>query len=89
MNHIVEKSGQKMNTETMLHEVPTYEDNPIEGVYVYLCDLCGQPLRPSAKCNSDLHVGPNGGKKGKAVKSTQMARNLRRGKLIFGNNLDE
>ena len=67
-----------MNTETMISAIPAFEDNPTEGIYIYLCDLCGQPLPPQKECNSGLHIGPLGGTRGKAIKSTELARNNNR-----------
>ena len=54
--------------------VPAFE-HPTAGVFVYLCDRCGQPLaRPHERCNSALHIGPNGPGVGQAVRSTELAR---------------
>lgn len=53
-------------------ETSVYEDSDNGGaLYVYICNLCGQPLfKADAECNSSLHVGPDGKTKGKAIKST-------------------
>jgi hypothetical protein len=54
--------------------VPSYED-PGAGVYVYLCERCGQPLAgPHDLCHSALHVGSDGLGVGHAVRSTELAR---------------
>jgi len=29
-----------------------------EELFVYVCDLCGQPLAPGSSCASGLHTGP-------------------------------
>jgi hypothetical protein len=60
---------------TPRHEgVPGYED-PGVGLYVYLCERCGQPLSgPHDRCNSALHVGADGLGIGRAVRSTELAR---------------
>ena len=60
---------------TPKHEgVPGYED-PGGGLYVYLCERCGQPLSgPHDLCNSALHVGADGLGIGRAVRSTELAR---------------
>jgi hypothetical protein len=51
-----------------------YED-PGEGVYVYLCERCGQPLEgPHDLCNSALHVGTDGLGVGHAIRSIDLAR---------------
>jgi hypothetical protein len=53
--------------------VPAFE-HPTAGVFVYLCDRCGQPLAgPRDCCNSALHVGPDGLGVGRAVRSTELA----------------
>ena len=45
------------------------------GVYVYLCERCGQPLDgPHDLCNSALHVGTDGFGVGRAIRSTDLAR---------------
>lgn len=66
-----------MNTEVFIGKASIYEDNPTAGIYVYLCNLCGQPMAPDRECNSGIHVGPNGGPKGKPVKSVDLVWNLR------------
>ena len=54
--------------------VPSYEDHGA-GVYVYLCERCGQPLAgPHDLCHSALHVGSDGLGVGHAVRSTELAR---------------
>jgi hypothetical protein len=54
--------------------VPSYED-PRAGLYVYLCERCGQPLAgPHDLCQSALHVGSDGLGVGHAVRSTELAR---------------
>jgi hypothetical protein len=54
--------------------VPGYED-PSVGLYVYLCERCGQPLSgPHELCSSALHVGADGLGIGRAVRSTELAR---------------
>ena len=54
--------------------VPGYED-PTAGLYVYLCERCGQPLTgPQDVCQSALHVGSDGLGVGRAVRSTDLAR---------------
>jgi hypothetical protein len=54
--------------------VPTYEDHA-EGLYVYLCERCGQPLTGRHDlCPSALHVGADGLGVGHAVRSTELAR---------------
>jgi hypothetical protein len=54
--------------------VPSYED-PGAGLYVYLCERCGQPLAgPRDLCQSVLHVGTDGLGTGRAVRSTELAR---------------
>jgi hypothetical protein len=53
---------------------PAFEE-PQVGVYVYLCERCGQPLDgPHDLCNSALHVGNDGLGIGHAVRSTELAR---------------
>ena len=53
--------------------VPAFE-HPTAGVFVYLCDRCGQPLAgPHDRCDSALHVGPDGLGVGRAVRSTELA----------------
>ena len=64
-------------TETMIGEVPMYEDEPTLGLYVYICNLCGQPLPPESECNSGLHVGPDGKNQGQSVRSTDLVYLLR------------
>jgi hypothetical protein len=47
-------------------------------VTVYVCDLCGQPLRgPHSWCNSGLHVGLSGDNRGRAVSTVQLVSRLR------------
>jgi hypothetical protein len=59
---------------TPKHEVPGYED-PGVGLYVYLCERCGQPLcGPHDFCLSAVHVGSDGFGIGRAVRSTELAR---------------
>jgi hypothetical protein len=54
--------------------VPAFEE-PQVGVYVYLCERCGQPLDgPHDLCHSALHVGTDGLGIGHAVRSTELAR---------------
>ena len=54
--------------------VPAFE-HPTAGVFVYLCDRCGQPLDgPHDLCTSALHVGTDGLGVGRAVRSTEFAR---------------
>jgi hypothetical protein len=54
--------------------VPSYED-PRAGLYVFLCERCGQPLAgPHDLCQSALHVGTDGLGVGHAVRSTELAR---------------
>ena len=54
--------------------VPVHEQ-PDEGLHVYLCHRCGQPLSgPHDLCNSALHVGADGLGIGHAVRSTELAR---------------
>jgi hypothetical protein len=54
--------------------VPVYEDLGT-GLYVYLCERCGQPLAgPHDFCLSALHVGSDGFGVGHAVRSTELAR---------------
>ncbi len=52
---------------------PEHEDGPGGTIYVWVCELCGQPLRPGTECNSGIHVGPDGHRRGKAIKSTDLA----------------
>jgi hypothetical protein len=65
---------------TALLTVRLYE-SPIDGIFVYVCDLCGQVLdAPDAVCRSGFHVGPNdvaGENVGRAIRSTDLARRLR------------
>jgi hypothetical protein len=64
--------------------VPAFE-HPITGVYVYLCDRCGQPLAgPAERCNSALHVGPDGLGVGRAVRSTELAPLARAARAALG-----
>jgi hypothetical protein len=64
-------SPQPASTQT---RVPGYED-PAVGLYVYLCERCGQPLSgPHDLCNNALHVGTDGLGIGRAVRSTELAR---------------
>jgi hypothetical protein len=60
---------------TPKHEgVPDYED-PGAGLYVYLCERCGQPLSgPHDLCDSAVHVGSDGLGVGRAIRSTELAR---------------
>ncbi len=45
------------------------------GIYVYLCERCGQPLDGQHDlCHSALHVGTDGLGIGHAVRSTEVAR---------------
>jgi hypothetical protein len=54
--------------------VPSYED-PGAGLYVYLCERCGQPLAgPHDLCQSARHVGSDGLGVGHAIRSTELAR---------------
>jgi hypothetical protein len=54
--------------------VPVHED-PEVGLYVYLCERCGQPLAgPHDLCHSALHVGTDGLGVGHAIRSTELAR---------------
>jgi len=54
--------------------VPAFEE-PQAGVYVYLCERCGQPLYgPHDLCHSALHVGTDGLGVGHATRSTDLAR---------------
>jgi hypothetical protein len=54
--------------------VPGYDD-PGQGLFVYLCERCGQPLSgPHDLCNSGQHVGVDGLGIGRAVRSTELAR---------------
>jgi len=51
-----------------------YEE-PEVGLYVYLCERCGQPLAgPHDLCDSALHVGTDGLGIGHAIRSTELAR---------------
>jgi hypothetical protein len=64
---------------------PEYEDGPGGPIYVWVCELCGQPVGSRTECNSAIHVGPNGiGAKGKPVKSTELASRLRRVRRALG-----
>jgi hypothetical protein len=61
-----------------------YEE-PDVGVYVFLCDRCGQPLAgPHDLCNSALHVGTDGLGIGLAVRSTELARLARAARAALG-----
>jgi hypothetical protein len=61
-------------TQRTAAAVPAFEE-PQVGVYVYLCERCGQPLDgPHDLCNSALHVGTDGLGIGHAVRSTELAR---------------
>jgi hypothetical protein len=61
-------------TQRTAAAVPAFEE-PHVGVYVYLCERCGQPLDgPHDLCNSALHVGTDGLGIGHAVRSTDLAR---------------
>jgi hypothetical protein len=64
-------------TNRSTHElslVPGYAD-AADGLYVYLCERCGQPLSgPHDLCDSALHVGADGLGVGRAVRSTELAR---------------
>lgn len=64
-----------MNASVPQHGgVPLYEA-VYEGLYVYLCHRCGQPLSgPHDLCDSALHVGTDGLGIGHAVRSTELAR---------------
>jgi hypothetical protein len=54
--------------------VPVF-DEPQAGLYVYLCQRCGQPLAgPHDLCHNALHVGTDGLGVGRAVRSTELAR---------------
>jgi hypothetical protein len=60
-------------TQRTAAAVPAFEE-PYVGVYVYLCERCGQPLHgPHDLCNSALHVGTDGLGVGHAVRSTELA----------------
>jgi hypothetical protein len=64
--------------------VPAFE-HPTTGVYVYLCDRCGQPLEgPHDLCNSALHVGTDGLGVGHAVRSTDFAPLARAARAALG-----
>lgn len=53
--------------------VPGYGDGDL-GLYVYLCQRCGQPLSgPHDLCHSARHVGSDGLALGRAVRSTGLA----------------
>jgi hypothetical protein len=61
-------------TQPTAAAVPAFEE-PQMGVYVYLCERCGQPLDgPHDLCNSALHVSTDGLGVGHAVRSTELAR---------------
>ena len=70
---------------TPKHEgVPGYED-PGGGLYVYLCEHCGQPLSGQHDlCNSALHAGTDGLGIGRAVRSTELARLARAARAGLG-----
>jgi hypothetical protein len=49
-------------------------EHPTGGLYVYLCDRCGQSLEgPHDLCRSAAHVGSDGLGVGRAVRSTELA----------------
>lgn len=53
---------------------PGYQD-PARGLYVYLCERCGQPLAvPRDLCDSTSHVAGDGLGAARAVRSTELAR---------------
>jgi hypothetical protein len=61
-------------TQRTAAAVPAFEE-PQVGLYVYLCERCGQPLAgPHDLCRSALHVGSDGLGVGHAVRSTELAR---------------
>lgn len=46
--------------------------------FVWICDLCGQPLESEeSECSSGVHVGPSGQRRGKAIRSTDLAEHAR------------
>lgn len=64
-----------------VQKIDMVEDGPAGPMFVWLCDLCGQPLNQWEKCNSGIHVGPKGtGSTGTPVKSTILAALLRQSK---------
>lgn len=48
--------------------------HPEYGSWVYVCELCGQPLASSdLECHSGYHVGPNGTTVGQRIPSLELA----------------
>ena len=56
-----------------LRDVTVWEDGPGGPLFVWVCELCGQPCSPGNLCNSAIHVGPHKPANGKVVKSTDLA----------------
>jgi hypothetical protein len=64
--------------------VPSF-GHPTEGVFVYLCDRCGQPLAgPHDRCTSALHMGVDGSGVGRAARSTDLAPLARAARAALG-----
>jgi hypothetical protein len=64
--------------------VPAFE-HASAGVYVYLCEGCGQPLEgPDDVCRSALHAGTAGPGIGRAVRSTELAQFARAARAALG-----
>lgn len=54
-----------------------FDEQPQGEVYVWVCNLCGQPLKPGTQCHSSLHVSPDGGRKGLAIRTDRLVRERR------------
>ena len=58
---------------------------PGAGVYVYVCERCGQPLEgPHDLCRSAVHAGTDGLGIGRAVPSTELAQLARAARAALG-----
>ncbi len=78
------RTGPPPPAELARGAVPVYNDC-VAGVYVYLCEWCGQPLGgPHELCRSALHVGPDGRDVGHAIASTELARLARAARAALG-----
>jgi hypothetical protein len=64
-----------MSSTINQHVTATVYEEPEAGLYVFLCDRCGQPLAgPHDLCDSALHVGTDGLGIRHAIRSTELAR---------------
>jgi len=38
---------------------PCFIEEPHGAIFIYVCELCGQPLEPESECASGIHTSPN------------------------------